>query len=410
MTKPILESRQLSVTLRQTPVLNNVNLTLSAGELVGVIGPNGVGKSTLLKALMSFQKLSTGEVLLAGKPIDEYSHTDRARFLSYLAQQTQEGFAYRVTDLVAMGAYSHLTDASLDEARDILDRLDLAYLAERSLNELSGGEKQLAHIARLFMQDASIMLLDEPTASLDIGHEAQILEQIRQEVQHKQKTALIAIHNLNSAAEFCDRLLVMSCGEIIADGTPDSVLTSTLIEQLYGKTAVVGHHPQTGSVTVLPVRKTRAKREQRVHVIGGAGSAILPSKWLMDAGFAVSAGIAHEQDSDTLYWQQQDIDFIAVPAFAEISDDAFQQAMYKVAQSDWVVLCDFPVGPGNVRNLELALQADNLVVIRDSDIDPLSFPEPLRRTLSAIKDKAMRVALPEFESYMYDTLIQTEES
>lgn len=409
MTTPLLDARHLSVTLRQTPVLTDINLQLHPGELVGVIGPNGVGKSTLLKSLMGFQKLDDGEVFLNGKAITNYSHHERARYLSYLAQETNEGFAYRVLDLVAMGAYSQITDNARAKAQWVLDGLELGYLAERSLTELSGGERQLAHIARLFMQDASLMLLDEPTAALDIGHEAQILEQLRRVIQQDKKSALIAIHNLNSAAEFCDRLVVMSCGEIIADGSPETVLTPQLIEKLYGKTAVVGHHPQTGSVTVLPVRQMHANHEVNVHVIGGAGSAILPSKWLFDAGITVTAGIAHEQDSDTLFWQQQGVDFISVPAFSEITDSAFDAALEKINQSDWVVLCDFPIGPGNQRNLELASKAKNLVLIRESEVVDGSMPESLQELMNTISQKAATVSLSQFERFIAEQLIQKED-
>lgn len=369
MKKPRLSVRNLSHGIRNQVILDSISFDINAGELVGVIGPNGVGKSTLLKLLTNYLTVPPGVVFVDGEDLTELTHPRRAEKIAYLSQSISESFAYRVEDLVMMGAFNQVGGIDAKKrVTKVLEELGIAHFADRIITELSGGEQQLVHFARLQMQEASILLLDEPTAALDIGHESEILDQLRRVTQSSDKCVLLAIHNLNSAAEFCDRLLVLNESKLIADGPPSLVLTAQLIEQLYGAKAVVGRHPQTGSTTVLPIRQTREQKHQKIHVIGGAGSGVLPSKWLIDLGYKVSGGIAHEKDSDTLFWQQQNIPHITVPAFAEIDDNAFERAYEKVEQADIVVLCDFPLGAGNLRNLDLANEAKELVIIRDTDV------------------------------------------
>lgn len=368
-----LSVNTLTQVFRSTRVLDSISFEIKAGELVGIIGPNGVGKSTLLKSLINYLPVKSGVVFVDEVDLVTLSHAERAKKLAYLSQSISDSFAYRVEDLVLLGSFQQLGSVDAKKrAVVILSELGIEHLRDRLITELSGGEQQLVHFARLLMQDADILLLDEPTASLDIGHEAEILGQLRRVTHDSNRCALLAIHNLNSAAEFCDRLLVLHEGKLIADGPPSLVLTPALIKNLYGDKAVVGRHPQTGSTTVLPVRQTRTQMDKTVHVIGGAGSAVLPSKWLIDLGYKITGGIAHEKDSDTLFWQQQNIYHITVPAFAEIDDEAFAQAKLNVLQADTVLLCDFPIGAGNKRNLELARYAKELIIIRE-------FVEPVEK-------------------------------
>lgn len=347
--------------------LNALNFNIEPGELVGVIGPNGAGKSTLLKTLIGFLNFSQGQVLLQGRAVTQLRAVERAARVSYLSQEHAEAFPFPVFEVVAMGLYarqggiSHAT--AMDQVDSVLERLELSALKSRKFNQLSGGEKQLIQFARLLVQDAPLMLLDEPTANLDIGHEFQLMNCLREDCDSG-KSAMVAIHNLNTAAEFCDRLILINEGEIVTDGAPEKVITQAMINDLYSDRAFVACNPHSGAVNVLPVRQHKKDRNITVHIIGGAGSAVELSRQLLRLGCSLTGGIAHHQDTDASFWRSQSVPFVEVTAFETISQDMVEKTAPWVEEADLTILCDFPIGPANQANLALASRAGNLLVVQ----------------------------------------------
>ncbi len=239
------------------PSLESVALTLRPGELVGVVGPNGSGKTTLLRALLGTAPLAAGSVRVRGRELSTWGARDLARELGVVAQREEAVFPLLVRESVALGRYAHLGPvAAMGErddraVHDAMERTDILGLAERRTDTLSGGEWQRVRIARALAQEPGALLLDEPTASLDVRHEMEVLE-----LAHRLCTqglgVLLVTHHLNLAARYADRLLVLHQGRLAAEGPPAMVLTPEVLTPVFEwpvSIATWDGHPQ-----IVPLR------------------------------------------------------------------------------------------------------------------------------------------------------------
>jgi iron complex transport system ATP-binding protein len=353
-------------------IVNDVSLTLSPGEIIGLTGPNGAGKSTLLRLLSGFIRPAEGTILYSGKPLETFTSRERARHCAFMSQKRPDTFSFTVLDIVEMGRYPHLkgyrypAEEERNAAEKALALLGLDHLAERSFTTLSGGEQQLVFFAQILVQDSPLILLDEPTASLDIGHEAQLLQNVRG-LCRTGRGAVIALHNLNSAAEYCDRIILMHEGNIVSQGRPREVLTEEHLKRYYRTDVRLGTNEATGSLVVTALPEPAERSSFRVHLIGGAGSAVALTRELYLLGCTVTGGAAHELDSDTRLWRSLGITCVTVPAFAPLQreDEKTEQVRNLIAAADVTVLCSFPVGDGNLVNLEAAGSAEELVIMEE---------------------------------------------
>ncbi|XRQ09715.1 ABC transporter ATP-binding protein [Actinomadura welshii] len=233
-----LTARDLEVALDRTPVLRGVSLDLLPGELLGIIGPNGAGKSTLLKALAGLLAPSRGEVLADGRPLRRMRPRERAARVAVVAQDAPVAGDPSVRDLVLMGRYAHrrrlasLTPADHRAADRALAEAGAAALADRPITELSGGERQLAHIGRALAQDAAHLLLDEPTSALDVHHQLRVFAVLRAQADAGTGVGIV-LHDLNEASRRCDRIAVVHGGRLRAIGRPHDVLTADLLAEVY---------------------------------------------------------------------------------------------------------------------------------------------------------------------------------
>lgn len=369
-----LEARGLTYSVRNhgrsTDIISNIDLKIQAGELVGLIGPNGAGKSTLMRLLLGYLKPDRGNVLIKGKNLDSMKDRQRAAELSYMGQQSPLSFPFTAIEIVEMGAFPVLGLGRVpgkkerNAALEAMSYIGISKLADRNFMTLSGGEQQLALFARCLLQDSSILLLDEPTANLDLGHEAQLLSMAR-ELCTEGKTVLAALHNLNSAAEYCDRLILMAKAEIVATGRPEEVLREDILQKHYHTPVQIGRNESSGSINVTPANRIKRKSQGRVHIIGGAASAVNLTRHLHLLGIPISGGIAHELDSDAKLWKALDIPYVEVPAFSEIDQESLDRATQLVEEADICILCSFPFGTGNERNLELAAAAQHLLILAE---------------------------------------------
>jgi len=252
-----LECLGIDAELGGTRILHGVDFCVRAGELVALVGPNGAGKSTLFSVLSGDLAATSGTVRLDGLPLGEWSMIERAQRRSVLPQQVTVSFPFLVRDVVRMGRSPWIgtpQDAADDEivARS-LNEAGITGLAGRRFTSLSGGERARVTFARLLAQDCQVILLDEPTASLDIHHQELLLGTLRARVNGG-SSAVIVLHDLALAAAFADRVAVMADGRIVGDGPPREVFTEELLSRVYGHGIEVVPHPRTGELLVVPHR------------------------------------------------------------------------------------------------------------------------------------------------------------
>jgi iron complex transport system ATP-binding protein len=241
--------------------LRDASVTIAAGSLTGLLGPNGCGKTTLLKLLCGVMPPRSGGVLLDDRPLASMTRRELARHVAVVPQETHPAFEYTVLEMVLMGRHPHLGrfalegPADIEIARESLQATGTAHLAGRNYMTLSGGEKQRVIIASALAQATELLLLDEPTASLDLGYQLEIAALLRRLNRERKVTMVLATHDLNLAASLCDRLVVMRDGHVLAQGVTREVLTSETVRRLYDVDADVELHPRAGHLTVVPIRR-----------------------------------------------------------------------------------------------------------------------------------------------------------
>lgn len=252
----ILQARGVALTRHGRAIVKGIDLDVRRGEMLGLIGPNGAGKSTLMRVLAGIARPTGGTVRFEGRPLDSYSDRERGRKIAVMQQTPHLGFAFPVADVVAMGRYPHKPRlAPLDEQdrraiRRAMETAGVDTLAHRMITTLSGGEKQRAFLARALAQEPELLFLDEPTANLDVRYQLEILTLIRRLNRETGLTVVIAIHDLGLALRFCDRLAVLSRGELAATGPAADVLSEELIAGVFGVRAKVWCDPETGEPRV----------------------------------------------------------------------------------------------------------------------------------------------------------------
>jgi iron complex transport system ATP-binding protein len=233
------------------------------------------------------------------------------------------------------------------------------HLADRPLEELSGGEKQRVVLAQALAQDAPVLLLDEPTTHLDLHHVVGILDRVRSLAHDRGRAVLAVFHDLNLASAYCDRAVALDGGRVVAEGTPEEVVTRGLLKDVYDIDAEVTPHFATGRPTVLlgaPLAAFPRGGLPRAHVVGGAGRGAPVMRWLAERGYEVTAGVLHAQDSDAVVAERLNLERVVVPPFSEVDEGALQDALVLLRRASVVVVCDAPYGPGNVGNLRGVLQ------------------------------------------------------
>ena len=262
------------------PAVMDVSLDVPAGATTAVLGPNGSGKSTLLRLLLGTLAPSAGTVTFQERPLAEWPRPALAREIGVVPQGEEAVFPTTVREMVAMGRYPHLGPwrregpadrAAVDEA---MRRCDVLSLSHRAVQTLSGGERQRARVARALAQEADTLALDEPTAALDVGHEMAIFELLR-DLGHGGRTVLLVTHNLNLAARYADRLVLMDAGRVAAAGAPADVLTRETVQRVYGWPVEIVPHPgpgpDAGAPQVVPLAGDQCARMEIARATGMDG-------------------------------------------------------------------------------------------------------------------------------------------
>jgi len=240
-------------------VLNGLTFSINPGEFFIVIGPNGSGKTTLVKVISGLLKLQHGNIRIMGKDIRTYSRKAMARRVAYVPQLFDIDFPFTVADVVLLGRSPHLGIFGLESTKDIelarqaMSFTEVAHLADRRMDQISGGERQRALIARAICQEPEIIVLDEPTASLDIAHQLRVMDLMEKMKKEKNTTVIMVSHDINLAAMYADTLLMIHRGEAVKCGKPAEVLTYQSLESVYGCALLVDDNPLGNKPRVTPV-------------------------------------------------------------------------------------------------------------------------------------------------------------
>ncbi len=359
-----LEARDVHAGYRQEDVIEGLNLRIVPGDFVGIIGPNGSGKTSFMRSLSRALKPRKGVVLLSGDDVYRTPARAVARELAVVPQDPTMSFDFCAMEIVLMGRNPHLGrlqaagQRDLEIARLAMERANVWHLADRTLSELSGGERQRVVIAQALTQSPKLLLLDEPTQHLDIKHQLSLLE-LLSEMTEEGLSCVMVMHDVNMAAQYCRDIIMIKRGREFARGTPVAVVTAANILDVFGVDSIVTTHPVTRkpSVTFLPGVKVRADVGVRVHLISGGGSGSPLMRGLLECGFYVTAGVLNAGDGDAEVGEALEIRMVIEAPFSSISEGAHAENIELVRAADTVVVTDIQVGPGNLKNLRAAIEA-----------------------------------------------------
>ena len=371
MNDAALAVKGLSCAIEGREILRDVSFELARGEILGVIGPNGAGKSTLLKCLNGLLP-SRGEIRLNGQDLSKLGTRQIARTVALMHQDTALAFPFPAAEVVMMGRFPHqkaLRGESAEDRRlvaEVMEFTDTATLADQAINRMSGGERQRVLFAKALAQDTGLLLLDEPSASLDISHQEQIFAYAGK-LAARGHSIVAAIHDLRLAARFCQRLLLVAEGRILAQGLPDQVLTPANLAAAYGVRVRVWRNHITGLLDFHLCDPDTEGTMPHIHVIGGGGSAAGVLRMLGDDGYRVTTGVLAPGDSDLMVAGVYGMPVVTSQPFSAIGDAAFRDNTELAAKADLTILCNLAFGQQNLRNLEAAACAKKLVVIEEDD-------------------------------------------
>lgn len=352
-------------------IVKAVSCTFSEGTFTGIIGPNGSGKTTLLRA---FSRVipSSGILELNGKAVAEYSPSELGMALGFVPQDEGRPFSYTVLQVVMMSRYARtsrfaaLTPEDYTRCHETLEETGIAHLADRSIRTLSGGEWQRVLIARALAQDTKVLLLDEPTSHLDLSHQSEVLSLLSR-LAGSGSTIIGVFHDLNLAALYCDRLIMIQQGQLVADGTPAQVLTPGRVRDVYGVDVVTSVHPVTGRTFLMPVSAPVSTivpdLNRNILVISGGGSGSDLLHFLTRRGYPVAAGILATTDTDYLTVKSLEISCEEVPPFSKIPEHSLTTLQESINRAERIILSMHPVGPGNISVLTMLREVDPARII-----------------------------------------------
>jgi iron complex transport system ATP-binding protein len=361
-----IEMRGVSAGYRKHDVLREISLCVEQGQMAAVIGPNGAGKTTMLKTLTGLLKISQGSLQLCGRDLSSLSPVERAAMIGVVPQGLDVPMALTVEEVVMTGRAAliprwsgprRVDRRAVERAMALSDVIDLR---SRLVTQLSSGETQRVLVAMVLAQGPRIMLLDEATSHLDINHRLEVMQVVQRLNRDEGITVLMVSHDLNLAADYCERLFLLKDGELLASGEPREVLTEELLRQAYRCSVHVETSAGSGHVRVTPIEDHAIELSGEglhIHVVGGGGSCEWLLRRLVLGGYRVTAGVLNEGDSDAVVAQALGLEVVLERPFSNIGAEAAEQAAQLVADAAATIVVDVPFGPGNVQNLALCQRA-----------------------------------------------------
>lgn len=355
-----LEVKNLAYSYKRRKVLEDICLEINGGQFIGVLGPNGSGKTTLLNNINRWLKPQKGMIFIEGQNIENMSTKILAQNVATVPQETSLDLGFTVEEIVMMGRNPYLRIFERESSEDLavvessMKSVGIWELKDRLIGELSGGEKQRVLIARALAQQPKVLLLDEPISHLDINYKWEILELLRKLSRNLEIIVIAALHDINLASIFCDKLVLLKNGKIFKVGSPHEVLTEENLKEVFNVNLKIrtGSYGRPIITFPQPVEKLQKAREfNGIHVVcgGGAGEKVL--HYLQGKGYKISAGVLNVGDTDWKAAKELGIEVVEDPPFSPISEEKAKVNRFCIDKADAVVLCNIPVGYGNLKNL-----------------------------------------------------------
>lgn len=348
-------------------VLKDISFSVEKGQFISIIGPNGSGKSTLLKNLANIYSPLNGKIDIDGKNIVNYKKKELAKKIALVPQDTTISYDFSVFDIVLMGRFPYISRFEKESEYDyemVVESLKLTntfHLRDRSINEISGGERQRVIIARALVQEPEIIFLDEPTSHLDINHQIDLLTLLKNLNKEKNTTIILVIHDINLACRYSDKIVLMDDGKILSEGNPEEVVTRKNIEEAYGLNVIIEENPYTESLYIVPLSlkngEITQKPKEKVHVIAGGGSGREILTKLEEKGVNISLGVINTGDSDWDLAKKLFIKTVDEIPFSDISEESYKKNIELISSSDIIILSSTAYGSGNLKNLKSAYEA-----------------------------------------------------
>jgi iron complex transport system ATP-binding protein len=356
----VLAARDLTFSYGKKTVLEGIDLSCNRGEVLGILGQNGSGKTTLLRLLAGYLKPDRGTVLCRGRDIATMGGGDLARIRAVVGQSAGVGFDFPVAEFVMLGRTPYLPRFGRETPHDFrmveqaLELTDTGHLQDRLISRLSGGELQRVTIARALAQEPEILMLDEPTSHLDVRHQLEIMDLLRE--LSRSMTVVTIVHDLNSAIRHCDRVALLHHTRLHSCGPPGEVLIPEAIREVFAVRATRAETPDTGGSLLsfsLPPPDP-ARRDVHIHVLSGGGYGRTVLHALAGRGYQVSAGVLNEGDLDLEVARYLGCRVVTAPPFSRIGEDHRRLLEEICRDAAAVVVVAMPVGEGNLENLRFA--------------------------------------------------------
>jgi iron complex transport system ATP-binding protein len=364
----VLEVSGITFGYERVPLLYDVDIQVRKGEMVGLLGPNGSGKTTLLRLVSGVLLPQQGTIVLDGRDLHDWGRRGVARKIAVVPQELHVPFAFTVEQMVSLGRTPYInllgSRSSSDESivQDAMRAADVISLARRIFNELSGGERQRVIVAMALAQQPKLLLLDEPTAHLDIKYQVEMLELVQRLNHERGVTVIAALHDLNLAARYFPRLVLFQRG-IVADASPAEVLEPHLLKRVYGIDVQVGILRGAEHLSVLPPGveeiedKSEHEPQSKVFVMAGGGSGERLMRALADAHIPFIAGALNIGDSDHTLALRLANEVITEQPYSPISPETLEHIDTSLSHTKLLIVCPMPVGPGNLALLQEACTA-----------------------------------------------------
>ena len=359
---PAIQLQGITARYRGKPVLEDISLAIQAGDMVGLLGPNGAGKSTLFAVLSGLLTPVAGTVKLFGTDVGRLPPAERARLIAVVPQELDIPVPYTVEEVVMMGRTTSIGRFARPSVRDrkaveqALVYTDVVDIRSRPLNELSGGERQRAIVAMVLAQEPRIILMDEATSHLDINHRLEIMQLVERLNRDDGVTVLMISHDLQMAAEFSRRLILLDQGRVVADGLPRDVLTEEALRRVYHCDVRIHQEPHSGGISILAAPRLPspgAGKGIRIHVVAGGGCGEPLLRLLSLCGYTITCGVLNRGDLDADVAAALGLCTIIEKPFSPIGRNVLAEAQVLASQADALVLSPVPFGGGNLANLQL---------------------------------------------------------